>query len=187
VKIRSKRSIQQFNSNFFYKFQAPNAEEFIKEIQSCSTEYVNNSLFSWGENSDSDKVPVDSELGRCLVKPSVDFLLEEIGVKVSPKYDKPWINLYSRGQYQEIHDHNDFDFASVFFSNHGDDFSNLYFYDRNSGNLSRGVRKIMKSISTYKINITAGDIIFFPGHMLHGVSPHKSDIVRKTFAINFNI
>ena len=30
----------------------------------------------------------------------------------------------------------------------------------------------------------AGDVLLFPSHMLHGVSPHNSDIIRKTFSFN---
>ena len=29
--------------------------------------------------------------------------------------------------------------------------------------------------------------MFFPGYMLHGVSPHKSDIIRKTLSFNLDI
>jgi len=31
-----------------------------------------------------------------------------------------------------------------------------------------------------------GEVIFFPGWLQHGVTPHKSDIVRKTLACNYN-
>ena len=32
--------------------------------------------------------------------------------------------------------------------------------------------------------IKAGDIIFFPSYICHGVTPHNSDVTRKTFAAN---
>ena len=32
-----------------------------------------------------------------------------------------------------------------------------------------------------------GDILFFPGGILHGVSPHNSSVVRKTLSFNFDI
>ena len=35
--------------------------------------------------------------------------------------------------------------------------------------------------------IESGDIIFFPGHMLHGVTPHESDEVRITMSANFDL
>ena len=33
----------------------------------------------------------------------------------------------------------------------------------------------------------AGQVLFFPGTMLHGVTPHKSDVVRETLSCNFDI
>ena len=184
---RGRRSIPQFNSNFFYKYQAVNAEEFIKEVELCSTRRIDNSKFQWGGHSDSDKVPLQLQDFEYLMKPNVDILFDEMGVDVTPKYCDPWINMYTRGQYQEIHDHHGTDFASVFFANDGVDFAKFYFHDRHSINLSPRIRSLLNPTDRHELNIKAGDIIFFPSHILHGVSPHKSDVVRKTFAVNFDL
>ena len=32
-----------------------------------------------------------------------------------------------------------------------------------------------------------GDILFFPSHILHGLSSHNSDVIRKTLSFNFDI
>ena len=37
------------------------------------------------------------------------------------------------------------------------------------------------------VNIQKGEVIFFPGHVLHGVTPNLSDVDRKTIAVNVNI
>ena len=42
----------------------------------------------------------------------------------------------------------------------------------------------MKLSNIYYPEVKAGDVILFPSHMLHGVSPHGSDTVRKTFSFN---
>ena len=34
------------------------------------------------------------------------------------------------------------------------------------------------------LNVSAGDVLIFPGNMLHGVSAHGSDIMRKTLSTN---
>ena len=185
--MRSRRPIPHFNANFFYKFEAVNAKEFIKEIEACSKKYIDNTQFQWGTHSDSDKVPLKLRDFEYLMKPNIDMLIDEIGSDITPKYSDPWINMYTRGQYQEIHDHHGTDFASVFFANDGVDFAKFYFHDRHSIDLSPRIRKLLNPISRHEINIKAGDIIFFPSHILHGVSPHKSDVVRKTFAVNFDL
>ena len=185
--MRSRRPIPHFNANFFYKFEAVNAKEFIKEIEACSKKYIDNTQFQWGTHSDSDKVPLKLRDFEYLMKPNIDMLIDEIGSDITPKYSDPWINMYTRGQYQEIHDHHGTDFASVFFANDGVDFAKFYFHDRHSINLSPRIRSLLNPTDRHEINIKAGDIIFFPSHILHGVSPHKSDVVRKTFAVNFDL
>ena len=39
----------------------------------------------------------------------------------------------------------------------------------------------------FQIEPDKGDILFFPSHMLHGVSPHKSDTPRVTISGNITI
>tara|TARA_B100000424_G_scaffold8154_1_gene6160 strand:+ start:167 stop:763 length:597 start_codon:yes stop_codon:yes gene_type:complete len=186
-KIGGRRSIQQFNNNFFYKYRAVNAEKFIEEVEACTSKWIDNTAFTWGNHCDSDKVPLKLRDFEYLMKPNIDMLIDEIGSDITPKYSDPWINMYTRGQYQEIHDHHGVDFASVFFANDGEDFAKFYFYNRNSIDMPFGLRKIFKTGERFEVNIKAGDIIFFPSHMLHGVSPHNSDVVRKTFAVNFDL
>ena len=186
MKIGGRRSIQQFNNNFFYKYQAVNAELFIKEVEACSSQWIDNSDFTWGTHSNSDKVPLKLRDFEYLMKPNIDMLIDEIGIDITPKYYDPWINMYTRGQYQEIHDHHGVDFASVFFANDGEGFAKFYFHNRHSIDMSARNKKIFKTGERSEINTKAGDIIFFPSHILHGVSPHNSDVVRKTFAVNFD-
>jgi len=64
-------------------------------------------------------------------------------------------------------------------------YSQFYFLDRHV-DLSTTWRYVLSNTEQSHIpKIEAGDIIFFPGHMLHGVSPHKHDNVRKTLSCNF--
>ena len=185
--IGGRRSIQQFNNNFYYKYRAVNAEEFIKEVEACSSQWVDNSKFDWGAHSNSDKVFLELNHFEHLMKPNIDMFVSNIGTNITPKYYDPWINMYTRGQYQELHDHDGVDIASVFFANHGEGFAKFYFHDRHSIDMSVSNKQIFKTVQRVEINTRAGDIIFFPSHMLHGVSPHNSDVVRKTFAVNFDL
>ena len=49
------------------------------------------------------------------------------------------------------------------------------------------MKQLLQYDNTHHVDYEAGEVIFFPGHMLHGVTPHKSDEVRKTFSVNFNL
>ena len=52
---------------------------------------------------------------------------------------------------------------------------------------SPSLGKILDYDCDHSVQLKAGDIMFFPGYMLHGVSPHKSDIIRKTLSFNLDI
>ena len=73
------------------------------------------------------------------------------------------------------------------FLNDGEDFSKFYFWDSNHTAFTKPWIKIltqMKLSNIYYPEVKAGDVLLFPSHMLHGVSPHNSDIIRKTFSFN---
>ena len=99
----------------------------------------------------------------------------------------PWLNLYERDFYQEIHCHKGYDISSIFFVNDGGDFSEVLFYDRNATNFSDNFEDLISFESTVNISYKKGDIIFFPSHTLHGVTSHQSDDIRKTLSVNFKI
>ena len=73
--------------------------------------------------------------------------------------------------------------SCVFFKSSGDEF---YFYDRNSINLSRSMKKLLNYGDSYTVRAESGDIMFFPSHMLHGVCPSKT-LERTTMSVNFDI
>ena len=95
--------------------------------------------------------------------------------------------MYKRGYHQEIHAHKGNDISSVFFVNDGENFSKLFFFDRNSCNFSSKYEELISYTNTCNLKYKKGDIAFFPSHLLHGVSPHGSDMIRKTMSANITI
>ena len=53
--------------------------------------------------------------------------------------------------------------------------------------LSMPWRYMLNLGSAFFPKIKSGDIILFPGHMFHGVTPHESDEVRITMSANFDL
>ena len=100
-------------------------------------------------------------------------------------YD-PWLNLYKRGDFQEVHDHRKNDLACVFIVNEGRGFSEFYFKDRNYS-LSLKTDRMINYRNEYTPKLKTGGFIVFPSHILHGVTPHNSDSVRKTLSFNLDI
>ena len=176
-----------FPSSFYTQYKAPNADELIEVINSYEDKLVNNSKFKWGQMCSSDKIPLKFESFQSLLQASIDLFADDLGLTFNYTLVNPWINLYKKGDFQEIHDHIAQDFACVFFANDGENFAQFYFSDRNTTALTRGAKTLLKYQNNYPLKFDVGDIIFFPSHVLHGVTPHRSDTIRKTLAFNFDV
>ena len=180
--------IAPFTSEFYTIFPAPNADEFIDSInESCNSKKINNDHFIWGTYCKVDRIPLSWKDTIDLYKPSIELLYKEFSKSFSYTFFDPWINLYKRGYYQEIHAHKGHDISSIFFANEGENFSKLFFFDRHSCNFSCKYEELISYTNTHNLNYKKGDIIFFSSHLLHGVTSHESDVVRKTMSANLNI
>jgi len=179
-----------FQSNFIFRFQPPNLDELLSKINEFDHTNVDNSAFIWGEYCNVDKIPLNLDEMMPYIAPSIDCISKELEYSDGYFITPPWINLYSKGYFQEVHDHFPWSLACVFFVNDGENFSKFYVKDRNNVNTSQDLQKILYKLNGYNsahfINIKAGDMIVFPANMLHGVTAHNSDIVRKTFSFNLN-
>ena len=118
-----------FESNFYTIYQSPNADELIEKIDTYTEEHIDNDHFTWGEQSSSDKIPLKSEDYIDLLMPSIDLFCKELNIKFTFNMDDPWINLYKRGDHQEVHGHPSH-LSGVFIANDGEDFSQFYFLDK---------------------------------------------------------
>ena len=176
-----------FPHTFYSIFQAPNKNELNAAIDKYGEEHIDNSEFDWGKECIIDRIPLHRSDWIDLLMPSLDLLGQDFGKKFKFVMLDPWINYYKRGSYQEVHDHALQDLACVYFANNGKDFSQFIFTDRYSMSLQHPVKQLIGYQNLHGINYNAGDIIFFPGHALHQVTPHNSDVIRKTFACNIMI
>ena len=176
-----------FNSNFYAKYQSPNADELIKNIDTYTDDSINNTEFEWGDKSSSDKIPLKWEDYMDLLAPNIELFGKEFNVYFDFTLYNPWINFYKRGDHQEVHSHRPNHISSVFVANDGEGFSTFYFMDKDSAGINPALEKIMSYNCTVSVELKAGDIMFFPSYLLHGVSPHKSDIIRKTLSFNLDV
>ena len=151
-----------FQSNFYVKFKAPNSHDLIDYIESIDESLINNQMF-------------DNEL------------YERLKSKFSYNLYDPWLNLYKRKDFQEIHAHHPCHLSSVFFANDGEGFSKFYFSDRHSNDIHPKLGKLIGYKPINVVEYEKGDILFFPSHLLHGLSSHNSDVIRKTLSFNFDI
>ena len=180
--------VAPFTSEFYTIFPAPNADEFIDLIdQACKNKDIDNDHFDWGNKCKIDRIPLSWKDTIHLYKPSIELLYKELNKSFNYILFDPWINLYKRGYHQEIHAHKGNDISSVFFVNDGENFSKLFFSDRNHLNFSYEYEQLISYINTVNVEYKRGDILFFSSQLFHGVTSHESDEIRKTMSVNISI
>ena len=176
-----------FPTSIYWVYKIPNFQE-IKSFAD-SQKNVDNSNFSWGQVCKIDRILLKSNQVENLIKPSLELFWESFKKPANIRMYHPWINLYKKDYFQEVHEH-DSDISCTFFLNDGPDFSKFYFFNRHSNGISNSLRDLFDVTTDQTFwfpNCKEGEVLFFPGSLLHGVTPHNSDIVRKTLTINFDI
>ena len=177
-----------FINEFYTIFPAPNAEDITLMIEDiCKNNQSNDNSFNWKNHCKVDTIPIKWQVFNDLIKPSMEILCNQFRKKINYTIYNPWINLYKRNHYQEVHDHTGHDLSCVFFVNEGVDFGKFFFMGRYSCSCSLEYQDFISYKDNIEPKVKAGDIMFFSSHLLHGVSSHESDVVRKTVSINFNI
>ena len=148
--------------------------------------------FDWGDECLSEKVYIKLTGFTEILKPYIIKVLSEVvdeGMAYGFSVDEVWKNTYHRYYHQEVHDHQGYELSFVIFLTdfHKDD-AKFYFVNertRLTAELWGDVSGLMPD--SLPVEGKKGDIVFFPSHMLHGVSPHKSDNPRVTVSGNITI
>jgi uncharacterized protein (TIGR02466 family) len=163
----------------------PKYKEFLSRLLQVKS--YGDDDFTWGDLCHVKRESYVVEDWLDLLVEPVRLLSKELKITFNASISHPWANLYEKGGFQEIHYHDDCDIAAVIFLNDGPDFGKFYFWDANHTAFTKPWIKMITKMglsNIYYPEVKAGDIIFFPSHMMHGVSPHKSDTIRKTFSFN---
>lgn len=175
-----------FTNSVYFHYQAPNADVLIANLDA---EKQHEDQFRWGNTCQLERIKLDVEKYKYLMVPSMELFAKEVGINFDFNMDVPWLNIYKQRDFQEIHHHRPYDLVSVFFlEDHQEDFASFYFFDKHENEINYSIWVQSLGIKgNYFPEVKAGDIILFPAHMLHGVTPHKSDKPRRTFACNYGL
>ena len=176
--------------NDFYSIITPkNKNEIIEHCMNTSLELPRDN-FEWGDHCLSEKISLSNKGFTELLNPYVvEVLSEVVEIPYSFTVDNVWKNTYHRYYHQEVHDHQGYELSFVIFLNDfSEDDARFYFINertRLTAELWGDVSGLMPD--SLPVEGKKGDIVFFPSHMLHGVSPHKSDNPRITVSGNITI
>ena len=178
-----------FYNDFYSTVRPENKNEIIEHCMNSSLELPRMD-FQWGDACLSDKVSLKLTGFTELLQPYIiEVLSEVVSVNYTFTIDEVWKNTYHRYYHQEQHDHQGYELSFVIFLTdyHKDD-ARFYFVNertRLTAELWGDVSGLMPD--SLPVEGKKGDIVFFPSHMLHGVSPHKSDNPRVTVSGNITI
>ena len=189
--------IQQIFSNYLYSLITPPNREEILLSKDISVEDVDVGKVQWIQNCQVKVEPIDPAHISSLLTPAVQIFYNELELKSRLELDieliSAWKNTYTKGCYQEIHDHLHTDenadiSGCIFLDDFHLDASHFFLYNRHCSEISASWGKIMEEMElpfkSHVIIPKAGDIIFFPSYMLHGVTPHRMEEPRTTIAFN---
>ena len=176
-----------FDTVNYWSFQVPNYGELLEFSSTKTDEDIDNEEFGWGKHCLVDRIPVSGDEFKHLLHPSINLLSKSIGKNFKYTLYNPWINVYKKEFFQELHTHEPHDVSCVLFLNTGENFSNFYFFNRYDITYSPLWKNVLNVKNKYYPKIEDGTIIFFPSNTLHGVTKHNSDIERRTIACNLDL
>jgi len=190
--------IHEIFSNYLYFLISPPNKEEILSVRNIKVEEIDTSNLEWIKECEVKVEILDEDKISSLLKPSLLIFFKELGIRRIPKITlmSSWKNTYTRGSFQEIHDHlhtvDDSHLSGcIFLDDYNSDASQFYFYNRHCSEVSEPWRMMMEDIGyPFKdcvVKPKKGDIIFFPSHMLHGVTPHRMDEPRTTISFNIHL
>ena len=104
-----------------------------------------------------------------------------------------WVNKYNPGDSQETHNHcgSQCNLSMVYFHTLNNDDGCLFqFYNtEHSAYKMQGLEDVLNIpiFPSIEPKVSQGDILIFPSHYYHLVSPHRGTKTRITFSLNFRI
>ena len=171
-----------FPSNFYTLISPENKDELV-EVGN-SVDLHENQEFTWGGECNVTKERIKIGKIAQLLIPALQTFFEEIEIPFNVQVEEGWRNTYKKEEFQDVHYHPEADLSAVLFLTEND--GEFYFYNRNSVEVSKVWRDSLY-LDIKHINASKGDVLFFPSHILHGVSPNRSEFVRRTVSINMRL
>jgi hypothetical protein len=195
-------TIQVFNPKWYFQSQlGPRSQLIIDEL---FREYIaNENNFhqpeDWNCNvqtSWSTKPDESAPYGEWLdvLRPIFDKFIEEVGSKTDIEIlpMNAWVSKYNSGDSQEAHDHCDptNNLSMVYFHTVNDDDGCAFKFINTEHQLYKSQGLDVLNAPSQQVTVPEvkkGDVIIFPSHYLHLVSPHRGTTTRITISANFNV
>ena len=178
-----------FSHHIHSEIIPPNKEELLYELENA--ELDDNQNFKWNDSClvDLERLKLDKKsIGW--FGPTIKIFFDELNIDAIERNLKIyltgiWRNTYKKGYFQEVHDHIPSDLSGVvFLTDEQDGDGQFYFDNRHLVEISKEWRDLNIFQGRSWVKAERGKVILFPSVMLHGVSVHKTDNIRKTVSFN---
>lgn len=168
----------------YFKTKVPQHETFKKYIMSQYSIDKSKPQENW--NSETRTVYFSKEELLPVISKCLDDFCAEVEKPLQFALSDPWINFYTKGDYQEIHTHPRYQLSLNYFLNYDKDTdAKFYFYNPRSNEVAQSGLDLLFDVGDcYTPDVEEGDLIIFPGYMHHGVRTHKSENTRVTVTCN---
>ena len=179
--------VTPFPTDFYTIHHPSNKEDLLRACKNAVR--VEDQRFGWGKLSFSQKERIDPiEIYKELI-PSIQEFCNDLKIKsIEIKVSDAWRNTYKNGYFQEPHDHADCDLACVIFlDDYAEEESTLYFTNLRHQCEPTEIWSNIVNVHSWKMTPDKGSVIFFPSHMLHGVTPHNLKKERITVSLNLTL
>ena len=195
-------TIQVFNPKWY--FQSTLGQQAYQKTVDLFRDYIDdpsnfkqpddwncNVQTSWSNQPD-ESAPYGEWLD--VLRPIFDKFIEEVGsnvdIQILPM--NAWINKYNPGESQEAHDHCDpaNNLSMVFFHTLNDDDGCAFKFINTEHQLYKSQGLDILNAPSQQVTVPkvkSGDVLIFPSHYLHLVSPHRGTKTRITISANFNL
>jgi uncharacterized protein (TIGR02466 family) len=119
------------------------------------------------------------------------YMRELTGKNIDLEMMQSWTTITNKYGYQTPHEHSGNSVLAVYYIQTSDNCGDLLLHD------PRGATSFIPNFETdtsgekvsgrsyFKITPKTGDLILFPGYVIHSVQPNMSDNIRLSLAINF--
>ena len=172
-----------FTHSFHSLIDPPNKDELLYALENAPL--TKDQDFEWTLNCSVTTERLDLDLD--VFFPSLDLFFKDLeaNANLNISFNEVWSNTYSKGYFQELHDHLPMHLSGVFFLTdwkEGD--AKFYFHHRHQSEISKEWIDLFLGRNNYFVEGKRGQVLLFPSWMMHGVAIHKSDNIRKTVAFN---
>jgi|TARA_B100001250_G_scaffold247308_1_gene212629 uncharacterized protein (TIGR02466 family) len=169
----------------------PNVEELLKAAENA--ELHEQQFFAWKNDCEIEVERLAFEsMGHEILGPTIDAFFSQLPPvppdTINIRVHEIWRSTYTRGCFQEIHDHLPHHLSGVLFlDDHEENCGRFYFHHRHYSELTQEWKELYFPQSRMYIPAKRGQVLLFPSHMMHGVTVHRSDKIRRTVAFNINL